>query len=288
MLKYLTAKNLLILAAVLIGLDIVFSLLTTCNEIGNYGAAKQSYEKECTALGGPLIRNALVFLVWIGHVLHDFDKEIVALFTAVLTLSTIALWWSTRRLWLAGERQIVFAEDAANAAIKSNEQTRELFTLDRRALLNLSEPSVFVRDDNEELLLAIVATNVGKTLASRVEIRATARRYGVRLTPIPDRVEAFCLSLTCASDQKRTQHLVIPGQPRQVFTSGDIPIETIFAKGRFIEVIFCATYQTEGIGRLLRIGGYMTFSDPGVSDPDEDGWCEAKILPHNFRVTFAD
>jgi hypothetical protein len=116
MLRYLTAKNLLILVAILIGLDIAISLFSTCNPIGQYGSAKQPYEKECTAFSGPLVGYLLGFLTWVGHILHEFDKEIVALFTTILTLSTVALWWSTRRLYLSGERQIQVSERALDAA----------------------------------------------------------------------------------------------------------------------------------------------------------------------------
>jgi hypothetical protein len=116
MLKKPSVKHLLILATALIGIDLLFSLLTTCDPIGHYGSAKQTYEKECTALSGPIIRNVLIFLTWVGHILHEFDKEIVALFTAILTLSTIALWWTTRNLFQAGERQSLISERALDAA----------------------------------------------------------------------------------------------------------------------------------------------------------------------------
>lgn len=198
----------------------------------------------------------------------------IALFTFILAISTIGLWSATICLYRAGERQ--------------TKLTRELFTLNRRALLNLGKPTILIRDDSEEILLGITATNVGKSLASVVEIRAVARRYGVRLNPTPDSVEDFCLSLVSASDQKRGLHIILPNQSPQIFTSDDTRITTVFEKGRSIEVIFCATYRADGVDRLLHTGGYATFYDTSADDPDEDGWREVKIVPHNFRVTFAD
>jgi hypothetical protein len=89
------------LLVLFVAVDILFSLFSTCDQISHYPRQKYSAEKYCTAFSGPLIGDIWRICIWVGHILHEFDKEIVALFTVVLTLSTIALWWTTRRLWRA-------------------------------------------------------------------------------------------------------------------------------------------------------------------------------------------
>jgi hypothetical protein len=101
------ARGVFILAVVFIGFDMLLSLLSTCDEISHYPSYKQATEKYCTAFGGPFIGDVHTVLAWVGHILHDFDKEIVALFTVILTVSTSALWWSTRKLWIASEREFL-------------------------------------------------------------------------------------------------------------------------------------------------------------------------------------
>jgi hypothetical protein len=97
------------LLVLLFAVDILFSLFATCDQISHYPRQKYSAEKYCTAFSGPFIGDIWRIFVWVGHFLHDYDKEIVALFTAILTLSTIALWWSTRKLWRAGNEQFELA-----------------------------------------------------------------------------------------------------------------------------------------------------------------------------------
>jgi hypothetical protein len=101
------ARGALILTLLFLGFDILLSLLSTCEEITHYPSHKQAAEKYCTPFSGPLIGDIWHSFVWVGHVLHAYDKEIVALFTVVLTLSTSLLWWSTRRLWIASEREFL-------------------------------------------------------------------------------------------------------------------------------------------------------------------------------------
>jgi hypothetical protein len=73
-----------------------------CNHPEQYGAAYQSTEEYSCVFRGPFISLSRAFGVWWGRV---FDKPdaYVALFTGVLAVSTAALWYSTQRLWRAGE-----------------------------------------------------------------------------------------------------------------------------------------------------------------------------------------
>src|ERR1700694_3646782 len=86
------------LVALLLAADILFSLFATCDEISHYPRQKYAAEEYCSAFSGPFIGDIWRIFVWVGHLLHNYDREIVAVFTAVLTFSTIALWWSTKRL----------------------------------------------------------------------------------------------------------------------------------------------------------------------------------------------
>jgi hypothetical protein len=76
-----------------------------------YGASYQP-SNECV-LRGPVVAIARCFIDWWNHI---FDKPdaYVALFTALLVVSTIALWRSTRKLWEAGEKQFKLAKETTD------------------------------------------------------------------------------------------------------------------------------------------------------------------------------
>jgi hypothetical protein len=90
-----------------------------------------------------------------GNVLHDFGEAVVAFFTIVLALSTIALWRATEKLFGAGERQMKLLEKNAIA--------------DQRAWLAVSD--LQLHDDVRfgrhgiDFHISVKITNFGKTPA---------------------------------------------------------------------------------------------------------------------------
>jgi hypothetical protein len=87
-----------------------------CHQPENYSAAYQPPEKYECVFRGPVM---LILRSLFGWWDHFFDKpdSYVALFTGLLFVSTTALWWSTRKLWKAGDAQIAIAKQAADAAV---------------------------------------------------------------------------------------------------------------------------------------------------------------------------
>lgn len=182
-----TIRGLLVLFPLLLLADGLLSLFATCEQVRSYSSTKQTYEKECTAFGGPIVRNMWDALTFVGYGLHAYDKEIVALFTVILTLSTIALWWSTRKLWVAGEKQIEAATRAANAA-----------DLSARAAIALQLPVISIHPDGlshgdgrkdgreyEEVSVpSVTISNLGTTKAFPFEI-LHGWYFGDELPPEP-------------------------------------------------------------------------------------------------------
>lgn len=54
-----------------------------------------------------------------GHFLEMNGEGVIAAFTVILAISTILLWWSTRKLWDAGERQLELATKTAERELRA-------------------------------------------------------------------------------------------------------------------------------------------------------------------------
>src|SRR5712692_8976974 len=76
-----------------------------CHQPEEYGAAYQASDEYVCVFKGPIFLILHSLIEWWRHIFHAPDSY-VALFTAMLFISTTALWWSTRKLWRAGENQI--------------------------------------------------------------------------------------------------------------------------------------------------------------------------------------
>jgi hypothetical protein len=90
--------NILALVAIWLLFECWISWAAFCEYQKQYAATYQPAEEYGCIFRGPVISLGRSFYGWWGHV---FDKPdaYIALFTAILAVSTIALWWSTRRLW---------------------------------------------------------------------------------------------------------------------------------------------------------------------------------------------
>lgn len=121
------ARGAAILGVLFLGFDMLLSLLSTCDEISHYPSHKQDAAKYCTTLSGPLIGDIWRSFVWLGNALGEYDKQIVAAFTVILTISTSALWWSTRKLWIAGDNQLKLSRDEFNATHRPQIRLKHLW-----------------------------------------------------------------------------------------------------------------------------------------------------------------
>jgi hypothetical protein len=100
-----------IFVAIFLSLDVVVSWFAFCHPYDEATTQYQTQHEYC-ALGGPFIGVVSWGWSWLITLLHHRDKEIVAAFTVILTLSTLALWTATRDAARGGERAANIAEQA--------------------------------------------------------------------------------------------------------------------------------------------------------------------------------
>jgi hypothetical protein len=79
-----------------------------------------------------------------GEFLIKDGEGITAFFTLVLGIATIGLWFSTRDLWKAGERQLRATRQAALASIVSAKAAKKSAAVAERSLNDLERPWIFV------------------------------------------------------------------------------------------------------------------------------------------------
>jgi hypothetical protein len=75
-------------------------------------SAQNNQQQACPTFS----EGTLILLGRADKFFEHHDKSILAVFTIALAVSTALLWWSTDKLWRAGERQLKIAEAAAIAA----------------------------------------------------------------------------------------------------------------------------------------------------------------------------
>jgi hypothetical protein len=92
-----TQTALLLLAAWLV-FECWISWAAFCHRVYDENGYYQSAEENDCVFRGPILSIVHGFFRWWRHVFDDAESYI-ALFTAVLAVGTLALWWSTRRLW---------------------------------------------------------------------------------------------------------------------------------------------------------------------------------------------
>jgi hypothetical protein len=88
----------LLFAALWLAFESVISWAAFCQHQNEYSGAYQTTESYECVFRGPIAS----FLRWFGRWwVHTFDEtdSYIALFTFVLAVGTLALWWSTRKLW---------------------------------------------------------------------------------------------------------------------------------------------------------------------------------------------
>jgi hypothetical protein len=94
-----------------------------------------------------------------GEFLQQNGAAVTAAFIVILALSTIALWWSTRRLWLANEEQLALSREAASrhegevaTSVKIAEEAaavaRQSTDMVRQSLASLERAYVFADSHN--------------------------------------------------------------------------------------------------------------------------------------------
>jgi len=88
-----------LLAAVLwLAFEAVISWAAFCQHQNEYSSTDQTTESYECLFRGPVASIARWLAGWWAHAFNKADAYI-ALFTFVLAVGTLALWWSTRKLW---------------------------------------------------------------------------------------------------------------------------------------------------------------------------------------------
>lgn len=215
---------------------------------------------------------------------------IIAIFTVVLAVKTSGLFVETAGLRAAADKQredslraIEATENSAAAAVVANTQSREFFTLGRRPWLELTSPRILI-DGGGNLIFQISCKNIGQTLARDVEAHIQVTRS--RLVLWSNRiVEEFVGGISDSGFHKEFTSNIYPSGVVQI---SNVSEEMPAGDDRSCRLVFCVTYQADGIAALLKVAGEITFSDTIVGETDEEGWGAVHFHPHNFRVTYAD
>jgi hypothetical protein len=95
----------------------------------------------------------------LGTFVSENDRAIEALATLIIAVFTFTLWWSTYRLWKAGERQIEIARDAADAA----KQSATHITIAERAWVFAGPDAKSTRNEPGLFEVKLWIKNYGKT-----------------------------------------------------------------------------------------------------------------------------
>jgi hypothetical protein len=159
--------RILIFAAIWLIFECAMSWAAFCHQANGYGGEHQTTEKYNCIFKGPVASSMSSFLrLW----MHVFDKPdaYVALFTGVLAIGTLALWWSTRKLWRVTDKTLRHSEDTARRQLRAYVGLEKLSF----ELTNENNPS-FVLDlqthgVTHEDFIAVKIRNFGPTPASDV------------------------------------------------------------------------------------------------------------------------
>jgi hypothetical protein len=99
----------LLLLAILLVFECSISWFAFCNPVQNQRSAYQAAEENICVFRGPLFSLVRFIIEWWQRFFDNPDAY-VALFTAVLSASTIALWFSTKRSASIAERALIELE----------------------------------------------------------------------------------------------------------------------------------------------------------------------------------
>jgi hypothetical protein len=111
-------RAILILAAIWIAFECLVSWAAFCDPANNQSAPYKSHEENSCIFNGPVASGARFFFRWWSHTFDESDSY-VALFTALLVLSTVGLWWSTRELWRVTDSTLRHSELTAQRQLRA-------------------------------------------------------------------------------------------------------------------------------------------------------------------------
>jgi hypothetical protein len=230
---------------------------------------------------------------WSKIFLDHLPDWFVALFTAVLSIFTGLLWWSTNKLWKAGERQIGAALKAATAA-----------DLSARAAIGIELPIIRIvpdelgsgsRRDGDEMIVSysvhgVTFVNLGRTKAFPIEIKS-GMTCGSKLPDTPNytEVDTFLPNIFFEADPEITPRktffecsvIIHDGDADRVY-KGEIGLwfYCCLTYDDFMQtrrtVAFCWQWTRPGIKQAWRPDGTPAYNQKTQSDPSQ-------APPHDTR-----
>jgi hypothetical protein len=279
-------ENNCFLAIVIATLIITASLFTTSpNSEPRQAAAQEKTESTATEQKKP----ESTWEFW-----TKTTTDPVAAYTGVLAVFTLALVCVSAIQIYFLIRSDKTARITAEAALASNNQTRDLFIAETRPWLNLSDPEIHISDDMNEVYFTIKADNIGKTPAKLAEVRIKVMRSEITV-PGSSAIINFCSSMKEGSQRIGHQRAVFPETCCRLKAINDTKINTVGKGGDFFRLVYCATYQAMDSANFFRSGGEILFkiSDVGnFARPLYDTSVKGRFRPVHFTsnsgVTFAD
>jgi len=168
-----------------------------------------------------------------GYTLKISDSLLIA-FTMMLALFTGMLWWSTNKLWKAGEKQ---ANLTKQALISSQ---RAWIVVSLRA-----DGDFEIRNGNAGLSVSLTVHNIGSTPAMRAH---THMKMVMQSERIPQQLKALCA--TQLEPNESWSRLVLPNESYERKwgpTYPDLDDDPTAIRGAFWpHIIGCVSYQVLG------------------------------------------
>ena len=195
---------LVLVVAILLAVDAAYSVLSTCDTVGE-GARQatggQDAGAACGFFNGPLVAWSYPRLVQLSTFLAAHGLTVIAVFAAVLALSTMALWGAIERHYETGEthrkhadrvaerqgrdiresvaaaRQSAAAADASARAMQhAVEMSQTRLQALERAYLSVTPSVIALAPDGTKVEVGLTVHNVGRTPAFIKRIHAQFSR----------------------------------------------------------------------------------------------------------------
>lgn len=195
----------------LVGLWLLFecaiSWFATCDQPSYYAAAYDGQKGHCTLFSGPLVSLIRFGLTGLLDFLHTYEKQLVAGFTVVLAIFTGTLWWSTNKLWKAGERQMELIERNAaqqtsdmQASVAVAQETARAAERNAEAAIDALRPWVGLHTNTHyhpgnahDINAKAVVVNTGQSAA--IDLRG---KFVVKVTMPDESVPEIPSTVNCA------------------------------------------------------------------------------------------
>jgi hypothetical protein len=245
----------------LLAIDAFISVGTTCYDAGHHAGSEQNGVKYCSIFEGPFLGALGLFSGFV----EKYREAVIPFFMVVLAVSTIGLWLATLRLLEAGDAQLRYMEETADArsadiqtslaqARRSADTAANTLIADQRPWVSfkLVEPGDNLTYDasGARITLHCRLENTGRTPAQRVSLSVVSFTLKEN-SPQPVAAQEIQIQTvrTRQRDHHRFGHFLFPGQTTDQLITSHVPqaqIDELAASGRtnfFPTVIATIEYE---------------------------------------------